>query len=368
MDCPFSNKTISKAHVEFGGRVIKDLGMRLSVIIPVRDGARLLPQCLQAITRSSEPADEVLVLDDSSEDDSAAIAVAHGARVIQIVGGSRGPAFARNRGAKAAIGDLLLFIDADVEVHADTLARIRSTFEREPELEALFGSYDDRPAASGTASRFKNLLHHYVHQHGRREASTFWTGCGAIRRETFLRAGGFDEYYTSPSIEDIELGLRLHRANVPIHLCPEIQVTHLKRWNLYDLWRTDVFSRALPWSRIILQQHGLRSDLNLTWRDRLGAAAAWTGLFMLLLSVAMVQTGHLETATWSACAAGSALLIGSVLNAELYLFFFRHGGATFAVAAWSLHLAYLLYSSAAFGILALVEFWRIGLMRRPVSK
>ena len=49
-------------------------------------------------------------------------------------------------------------------------------------VETLFGSYDDDPPAPGLVSRYKNLLHHHVHQNGRPDASTFWAGCGAIRR------------------------------------------------------------------------------------------------------------------------------------------------------------------------------------------
>ena len=45
----------------------------------------------------------------------------------------------------------------------------------------FFGSYDDTPTDRGFVSRYKNLLHHYVHQTARREASTFWTGLGAVR-------------------------------------------------------------------------------------------------------------------------------------------------------------------------------------------
>ena len=77
-----------------------------------------------------------------------------------------------------------------------TLTRIRDRFESEPDLDALIGSYDDEPAAPGFVSQYKNLLQHYVHQHGRKEATTFWSGCGAIRRELFLAIGGFDETYT----------------------------------------------------------------------------------------------------------------------------------------------------------------------------
>ena len=151
---------------------------------------------------------------------------------------ARGPAAARNTGAQAASAPLVFFLDADVAVHPDTFGRAVARFEADPGLAALFGSYDDCPAAPGLVSQFRNLLHHYVHQQGSfvddaRPARTFWTGCGAIRRQVFLDLGGFDpQLYRRPAIEDIELGYRLTRAGCRIDLARDIQATHLKRWTL----------------------------------------------------------------------------------------------------------------------------------------
>src|ERR687894_766679 len=92
----------------------------------------------------------------------------------------------------------------------DELSRIEAAFADDPGLTALFGSYDDRPEAPGAVSGFRNLLHHHVHQGGAGPARTFWAGLGAVRRDAFVAAGGFDEgRYPVPSIEDIELGMRL---------------------------------------------------------------------------------------------------------------------------------------------------------------
>src|SRR5947207_1321887 len=79
-------------------------------------------------------------------------------------------------------------------------------------LTALIGSYDESPLSAGFVSQYRNLLHCYTHQNGRREASTFWAGCGAMRRDRFVHHAGFDERYRYPSIEDIELGVRLRQA------------------------------------------------------------------------------------------------------------------------------------------------------------
>ena len=338
--------------------------MRLSVVVPVHNGGDDLRRCLQGLAASTRPADEVIVVDDGSTDGSAAEAAALGARVVTTAAGPRGPAFARNRGAEAASGDVLIFIDTDVVVHADTLARMEAVFSGEPDVAALFGSYDDDPPARSAASLYKNLLHHYVHQHGQREAGTFWAGCGAIRRAVFSAAGGFDQSYTRPSIEDIELGVRLRQAGLRIRLCPEIQATHLKRWTLASLWRTDIFARAIPWTRLILQQGRLSSDLNLAWRSRLSALAAWALLGCTLLVPVLALVGSARLVVWPGLGVLLSAAATAALNADLYAFFLRRGGPRFALVAAALHVGYLLYSSLVFASL-LVSHRLRGSLRRP---
>lgn len=311
--------------------------MKLSVIIPVHNGSENLRHCLATLAASTRPPDEVIVVDDASTDDSGDVARQAGAQVIRLDGSPHGPAYARNRGAEIAQGDVLVFLDADVAVHLDTLARIEQYLVEQPDVAALFGSYDANPPARNFAARYKNLMHHYVHQHGRREASTFWTGCGAIRRDVFASLGGFDESYRM--IEDIELGVRLRRAGRRVWLCADVQVTHLKRWTFAGLLRSDIFDRAVPWTRLILQDRHLPADLNVNVRGRLGAVAAWGLVVCLVL-------GCWRPVFWTGALLALSALIG--LNADLYLFFVRRGGIRFAAGAAGLHTLYLVYSSLVF--------------------
>ena len=110
----------------------------------------------------------------------------------------------------------MFFVDADVTVPSDAVGQVATLFQGEPDIAALFGSYDDNPGEATFLSQYRNLLHHYVHQHAREDAATFWGACGAIRRDVFLALGGFDETYAKPSIEDIELGYRLKQAGYSI--------------------------------------------------------------------------------------------------------------------------------------------------------
>src|SRR5207248_11629892 len=136
------------------------------------------------------------------------------------------PGQARNTGAESSESDILFFSDADLIIPPDSIERIRSIFETEKDLAALIGSYDEQPYEANCHSQYKNLFHHYVHQHGCAEASTFCGACGAIRREVFLKAGGLDSRYDRPCIEDIELGYRLKAASEKVRLLPTLQVTY----------------------------------------------------------------------------------------------------------------------------------------------
>jgi GT2 family glycosyltransferase len=261
-------------------------------------------------------------------------------QVLELPEGPFGPAYARNRGAEVACGKILFFVDSDVVLTTSVLRRVEKVFQEQPDLAAVFGSYDAHPKARGVISQYRNLLHHFVHQNGDPEASTFWAGCGAIRRSAFEQIDGFDENrFRRSSIEDIELGYRLRQCGYRIFLDKTLQGTHLKRWNLYSLLRTDVTCRAIPWARLILQTKKLPNDLNLKWGHRVSFALVASACASLPL--ALVQPELL---------AGSlAGLVGvAILNRKLYIFFFRQRGTLFAAACFSLHALYYLYSGLSY--------------------
>ena len=196
---------------------------------------------------------------------------------------SAGPAAARNAGAARASGAILIFVDADVEVHPSAFERIHAAFERDPELVAVFGSYDAAASPHGAVSTFRNLLHHYVHQSAEGRATTFWAGLGAIRRDAFRDVRGFDEVrFHDPSVEDIELGLRLAAAGGGIRLDPAIQGTHLKRWTLRNMVATDVNRRGTPWTALVLEYGASATRLNLRGRH-LAAAILFTSSICAVL-------------------------------------------------------------------------------------
>lgn len=312
----------------------------ISVIVPVFRGGAPFRLCLSHLRQLTPPPCEIIVVVDGPDDDSRALAESCGVTVIAHET-THGPARARNLGAQRARGDLLFFVDADVAVPPDAIATIAEVFESAPELAALIGSYDDAPAAPNFLSQYKNLLHHYVHQTGSEAAWTFWGACGVIRRDVFLRLGGFDERYRAPSIEDIELGYRVVARGYRIRLHKPLQVKHLKRWNARSLIATDIFRRALPWSRLILRERRMTNDLNLQRSSRISVACAW-GLVTTLLVTPWRRGAWLP-------ATGFALALFG-LNLPVYRFLAGKRSWWFALRAVPWHWLYYGYSGLAFAI------------------
>jgi glycosyltransferase involved in cell wall biosynthesis len=319
-------------------------GTQISVVIPVRNDPDHLPKCLQAIIGSTHSNYECIVVDDGSSDDTPEVARQFPAKVLSLTE-SHGPAFARNHGAATASGEILFFIDADIVVYPDTLAKVEAAFSTHPEIDALIGSYDDDPDDPSFISQYKNLFHHYVHQNSNERACTFWSGCGAIRRKAFMEYGGFNVSYGRPAIEDIELGFRLNRDGHKIILQKHIQVKHLKRWTFWGLLKTDILDRGIPWTLIMLRDRNFPKDLNLRVSQRVSVALA----YLLLLSslLAIIRPILLISPLL-------ILLAIVLINLKLYKFFFRKRGVVFAIKVIPMHILYYLYSglSIVFGTIA----------------
>jgi cytochrome P450/GT2 family glycosyltransferase len=330
----------------------------LTVIVPVLDGGESFEQCLEALERSTFHDWELVVVDDGSTDRSAEIAGSRGARLTSTKGRA-GPGAARNTGVDLARGECVLFLDSDCAVHPDTLERVVSLLRADERVDAVFGSYDDEPAARGIVSRYRNLLHHWVHQRGEAEASTFWAGCGAIRRRVFESIGGFDaDRYPRPSIEDIDLGVRLRAHGARIVLARDIRVKHFKRWTLFGALRTDALARAAPWTELALRSGGFPRDLNVNRGGRASVIATFTAAASLV-----------ATPWWPWALALSVLFLAAAVafNLSFYRFLARKEGLAFALLSIPLHWFHFLAAGAGFALGLLRHVGGRLFDRRPVT-
>ena len=249
--------------------------IRLSIVVPSYNSPRQLAECLAAL-RADAPADaELIVVDDASTDETPDVAKAAGARVLRLTRNAgpgrraqprrrarrrHGAPLRRRRrsrgaGRGAAGGGRLRG-----RSRPRRLLRLlrRPSPRARPRLALSEPPPPLRPP--GRQRRGGDLL-------GRAAAPS----AGPI----FLGVGGFDALrFPRPSIEDIELGYRLRRAGHRILLDKGLQGTHLKRWGLASMVRTDVTCRALPWARLILETANAPADLNLRGTQRASAALA----------------------------------------------------------------------------------------------
>lgn len=313
--------------------------MQATIIIPFHCQLVHLQESLPAVRRSM-PGSEVLIAADGAVEDCRPLAAEYGARVIEVPGPA-GPATARNRAAREATGDMLVFVDADVVVAPDTLPGMCALLERQPQVAGVFGAYDLSPRETNFMSQYKNLSHAYVHEIGNPNASTFWAGLGAVRTSAFRAVGGFDERFHRPSVEDIELGYRLVQAGYTLRLAPEFRAQHLKRWTLWSSIATDIRARGVPWTQLIHRFQMLSNDLNTRVQLRLSVILTYT---VTLLSVLSIVT------PWAALAAAGTLAVLVSLNYDYYRWFVRQRGVLFALAVVPAHLLHHLCNGVSFVI------------------
>jgi glycosyltransferase involved in cell wall biosynthesis len=206
-----------------------------SFVVPAYNEARILPRTLAAMhaaARALDEAYEIVVADDASSDDTAAVATAHGARVVSVA--HRQIAATRNAGARAASGQFLIFVDADTWVNTDvvgaTLAALRAG--------AVGGGA--AIAFDGEVPRYARLMQPMMTAYFR--LARWAAGCYVFcTRTAFDAVGGFDEAYFGA--EEIVMSRALKRHGRFVVLRERVLTsgrklrTHSPRELLSAVWR-----------------------------------------------------------------------------------------------------------------------------------
>jgi len=161
---------------------------------------------------------------------------------------NQGPAAARNAAAKRARGRVLVFLDSDVTVYPDTLARIAERFRGDPDLTALTGVWDKHQRSRDFFPQFKALRDwsYWINERDRDGYYyLFSTRIAAIKRDVFRRLGGFNEAFRQ--MEDVEITYRIARRYAII-FAPEVRVHH----EFEGFWPVTkkYFWRSFYWSRL----------------------------------------------------------------------------------------------------------------------
>lgn len=285
----------------------------VSVIIPVYNAEYTLDLCLEAVAASDYMNFEVLVVFDGPSEQAAEIAGSREVRVFENAG-RQGAAYTRNVGADAARGSIFFFVDADCILDPDAISiAVREILAGE---HAIFGSYRSETRAPGFFTRFKNYQHHFTHQQADPVQTSFWSGCGAITRQAFDEVRGFD--VKLQALEDVEFGYELSRRGYTIKLVKNMRAEHLKRYSLLRLIKSDLFARAIPWTRLVLSGRSELGKLNTGKRGK--RSVSLTGLTL--------------TATPIEPLAGAVFFLAvCALNAPLLRFIGERRGLAFAAAS-----------------------------------
>lgn len=241
-----------------------------SIVIPYHNSSKTIDRLLSSISQSkAAPLLEVIVVDDCSKDtflvprswilgrkykelgakNSYLRPKTYTLRTIRLQA-NLGPAAARNRGAQAAKGKFLVFLDSDVELLPDALHNLWQIYKEDPDIVAVTGVWLKDQKTKKFFPNFKALRDWSYWIHERDKSGYYYlfsTRIASIKRTVFTRLKGFDETYTSPTVEDIEFTYRVARRYAII-FAPNVRVRH--EFEDFFPIAKKYFWRSYHWTRL----------------------------------------------------------------------------------------------------------------------
>ncbi|QQR92101.1 MAG: glycosyltransferase [Candidatus Iainarchaeum archaeon] len=207
-----------------------------SIIIPAYNAAKTIADCLDALKQQTISPKEIIVVDDGSKDNTSKV-VATFSNVKLTSQANAGPARARNVGAKAAKGDIIIFLDSDCVPEKNWLEEMLKPFE-DAKVAGVQGAYKSKQKS--IVARFDQLDIEYRYERMKRAEKLDWIGSysAAYRRDIFLKENGFDESFPKASGEDAELSYRMAEKKYRLIFAPSAIVYHThpeKFWKFLDI-------------------------------------------------------------------------------------------------------------------------------------
>ncbi len=224
---------------------MRTLPLGFSIVIPTFRRRDLLRGCLASCLEQEYPPHEIIVVDDASPDDTAAMVRSEfpGVLLLRLEHNS-GPATARNRGVAAASGDVIVFTDDDCLLPPEFLARLADGYRTHPEI-AGAGGYLDPPAELLGDNPYARYDYHMTHTFygfgpepvvGGAECPAGGTHSMSYRARVLTEVGGFDESFVSPGGEDADLKNRVVERGHNLLYLP-VRVVHRRRYGFSDFCR-----------------------------------------------------------------------------------------------------------------------------------
>jgi glycosyltransferase involved in cell wall biosynthesis len=222
----------------------------MTVIVPAYNSEATIAACLAAIRRSTYRDYELIVVDDGSRDRTALMAGQYADTVLRF-DENRGCGEARNHAVRAARGEIIVNIDADVVIKPDTLAVMRDFFAARPDVDGLTGLLAKEHPHPEFFSQYKNLYMHYIFSRLPESVTFLYGSAHALRRESA-------RLFYDGDIEranDTALGQKLVRRGKSIALVKQLEVVHLKKYDWRSFIKNDFFI-PFDWARIFVRYQG----------------------------------------------------------------------------------------------------------------
>lgn len=300
----------------------------LSIVVPVFNSRLLLPDCLEAIIKSISPKDELIVVDDASTDLSYEIAEKFTTKTYQLKE-NQGPSTARNIGMEKAVGDIVIFIDSDVEVSREVIENIREFFEKDKTTQTLTINVSPKDLKLGFWSDYKNLYMNFVISRAPTVSNYVYGACCATRRTSAI------SWPTElRRTEDSLWGLQQVRLGLKVLCRKDIQIIHRKKYDLFILINND-FNIASAFAENFLRQKRWKT---LYSNEAFGHTAKTQKLSVIL------ATSILFISLITPTVSGALLVFWLVLNLRFWIFLFHKRGTLFVLRSiiWTFldHLIY----------------------------
>ncbi len=225
--------------------------MKVSIVIPTYNSKKTISKCLDPIIKIKDIDIEIIVVDDLSDDKTLSIAKKYPINIIELEE-NKGPANARYIGEKKAKNDIIVFIDSDIVIVENTIRRIITGFEDNSDISAIVGLFSKKHPNNDFYSNYKNLYMNYIFNKCSTEIDFLFGSIFAIKKG-LLEMPDISKRFG----EDTESGLRLNKRGHKIILDKDLEVIHLKQYDLQSILRND-YIISYHFTRIFLGKKGWR--------------------------------------------------------------------------------------------------------------
>lgn len=314
----------------------------ISIIIPTYNAERYMPGLLDSIFRNKVDDMEVIIVDDCSTDHTVRISESYPVSVIQLEMNA-GPARARNRGAREARGDIILFLDSDVIVMDGTIMEVENYFENNRSAKCVIGICATEPLNKGFVPTYMAMFE-YVHLIDSKydRVSVFAPRCGAIKKDFFFQIGGYDENYKGADVEDFELARRINRVDCII-LNPNMMVKH--QFANFRQALKIYFKRTVMWVYLFFREKQLDNAGPTSPSNGIAAICAFLSFLALLCSPLINSSIYIFL---------FFIIIYLFSNIKWWNFMLKQAGLMFALRALALNyfLGIEIMASAIYAVLS----------------